>query len=884
MRRRGRGGDAALEPMPGGRESKPGIHRRSAVLGWLLALSSARAAADGLPDYPRESDILVDTPGTTSSVAGGLFNPAAWSIQPAGGFLFAWNDAAGDLSDDDFTGVLSFQHLAFGVRHFQLEPTPGDELHVRDYTLGVGGGNRAAAWGVGYAWGGGDLDQAPRHERLVLGSVVRHRTASFGLAWTDDLEVDDNFLQADLGIRPFGPRITLFGDAVYGHGDSFDDIRSGYGLEVRPLPGLALAAKARSTGDVSFRIDVALERHGSWSFRPHLDDDGKRSAATYSVEITPPRPCLGDAHAGRRRAFPALDLRGPVAYQRYEILDRRRTLLGTLRGIAAAAQDPRIGGVVVNLSGAEIGPEMLWEIRAQLAGLRARGKKVIVYVDRATMSGYMLATVADQIWMDPQGMLDLRGLATGRTYMRHALDKLGVGMDEWRFFTYKSAFEVYSRDSMSDPDREQRQQLLDDFYAEMSAAITAGRGLTRARWDSLVNGMSVLLPADARAAGLVDSIGSFADAQKAAARVPPRPRPDAAAAALAGVDGDRLWSPLEWGDPPRIAVLYAIGPCDMETGIRGRRLSEEIRKARRDRRVRAVVLRADSPGGDALPSDLVAREIFETAKKKPVIVSQGQVAASGGYWISMFADTIVAAPLTITGSIGVIGGWAWNKGFGDKIGFDYDGVKHGTHADLGLGIRLPLIGEALPERPLTREERDYVEKVIRISYRDFVDKVAKGRGLDAARVDSIGQGRVWSGVRGRNNGLVDELGGLWRSVQIAKAAAGLPPGRKIALVEGPPLGRFDWSALQPRVPPWIRAAWTGQDPAATGEEPLASGEGSAADPAPVPAASRAATVPAGFDPPLTAAEIDFLRRIVRARGRPLYMMEPIEIWDGAPPP
>jgi protease-4 len=839
----------------------------------MLVLAAARAAADGLPDYPRESELLVDTPGTTSSVAGGLFNPASWSIQPGPGFFFAWNDVAGDRSDDDFTGVLSFQHLAFGVRHFQLESAAGDEFHVRDYTLGIGGGTRVATWGLAYAWGGGDLDQAPRHERLVLGNVVRHRTASFGLSWTDDLEVDDNFLQADLGIRPFGPRVTLFGDAVYGHGDSFDDIRSGYGVEVRPLPGLALAAKARSTGDVSLRLDVALARHSNWSFRPHLDDDGERSAATYAIEITPPRPALGHAYVGRGRAFPVLDLRGPVRYQRYELFDRRRTLLGTLRGIAAAADDPRVGGVVVNLSGAEIGPELLWEIRAQLAGLRARGKKVIVYVDRAAMSGYMLATVGDQIWMDPQGMLDLRGLATGRTYMRHALDKLGVGIDEWRFFTHKSAFEVYSRDSMSDPDRQQRQELLDDFYAEMSATITAGRGLTRARWDSLVNGMSVLLPEDARAAGLVDSIGSFADAQKAAARVSRRLQPDAAAAVLAGVGGDPVWSPLEWGGPPRIAVLYAIGPCDMETGIRGRQLSQAIRKARGDRRVRAVVLRADSPGGDALPSDLVAREILETAKKKPVIVSQGQVAASGGYWISMFADTIVAAPITITGSIGVIGGWFWNQGFGDKIGFDYDGVKRGTHADLGQGIRVPLVAYPLPERPLTREEREYVEKLFRISYRDFVTKVAKGRGLDPAYVDSIGQGRVWSGVRGHKNGLVDELGGLWRSLQIAKSAAGLPPDRNIDLVEGPGLGKFDWSGLRPSLPPFLRGLWSDRDGAA-----------SVAEPAVPPEPNPAPTDPAGVDVPLTAAEIDYLRRIVRAQGQPLYLMEPIEIRDGTPAP
>ena len=845
------------------------MRRRTAIvlpgLVWVAGgvWPAGGVAADGLPDYRRESALLADTPGTTGSVAGGLFNPASWPIQRDGGFFFAWDDAAGG-SRDDFTGVLSFRKLAFALRQFEFGAAGGDEFRVRDYTIGIGVGSRANSLGLSYSWGGGDLDLAPRHERFAIGSVTRNRYGSFGLGWTRDLEADDNFLQADIGIRPLGPRLTLFGDAVYEHGQSFEDIRSGYGLEVRPFTGVALAAKALSTGEVSFRIDLALSRHSDWSFRPHLDDDGERSAATYAVEFAGPRASVGHGRVGRGRAFPALALEGPLAYQRYELFDKRRTLLGTLRGIAVASEDPHVGGVVVNLSGARIGPELLWEIRAQLAGLRARGKKVIVYVDRAGMSGYMLATVADQIWMDPQGMLDLRGLALGRTFMRHALDKLGLGVDEWRFFTHKSAFEVYSRDAMSEADREQRQGLVDDAYEEMAAAITVSRGFTAARWDSIVNRATVVLAAEAQAAGLVDSIGTFEAARAAAAKAPLRSRPDAVAERLSGVAGDPVWSPLEWGEPPRLALLYAIGPCDMETGIRGRKLSEEIRKARGDRRVRALVLRADSPGGDVLPSDLVAREILETAKKKPVIVSQGQVAASGGYWISMFADTIVASPLTITGSIGVIGGWIWNKGFGDKIGFDYDGVKRGAHADLGAGIRLPLVGEAVPERPLTAEERERVEKLFRIYYGDFVSKVAKGRGLDPAYVDSIGQGRVWSGAHGRRNGLVDELGGLWRALQIAKGQAGLPPARDIEIVEGPKLGKIDFGRLWPRLPGLGGAAPSGAA-ASWAVPPSMTGPGTAV-----------------IEPPLTEAEIDFLRRILRAQGQPLHLMEPFEIRDGTP--
>src|SRR5262249_30493720 len=223
-----------------------------------------------------------------------------------------------------------------------------------------------------------------------------------------------------------------------------------------------------------------------------------------------------------------------------------------------------------------------------------------------------------------------------------------------------------------------------------------------------------------------------------------------------------------------------------------------VRDAAADRHVKAIVLRADSPGGEVLPSDLVARELQAAAKKKPVLVSQGQVAGSGGYWISMNAGTIVASPFAITGSIGVIGGWIWNKTLGEKIGLDYDGVKHGDHADLGHGITLPVVGQVVPDRALTPEEHDRMEQLVRAEYHEFVSRVAAARRLSEARVDSIGQGHFYSGTRGRELGLVDEIGGLWTALRMAKQAAKLPAARPIELEEAPSRGFMDLSALRPR--------------------------------------------------------------------------------------
>jgi protease-4 len=846
-----------------------------AVFAMPLATGAIAGAvpAAGLPDTPRETMFLVDTPGTSASVAAGLFNPAAWGIQRGGGFFFSWDDARGDLARDDYAGVVSVQHVAFGVRQFQFEPVAGDPFHVRDYTLGTAFGNRTSSLGLAYAWGDGDLDRMARHERLLLGSVTRCRYASLGLAWTHDLEVSGDALQTDLGFRPLGPRLTLFGDAVLRDDQRFADIESGYGVEAKLYPGLALAAKRRSTGEISLRLDVAFTANSEFSFRPHLNDSGDRVASTYAVELGPDHGFLSQEMLRHKpSAIAELPLRGPLPYQRYRFFDQRPTLLGTLTRIQAIADDPAARGVVLNLSGAQLGPEMAWEIREQLAALRATGKRVVVYIDRGALFTYMLATVADQVWMDPVGELDLRGLATGRTFMRHALDKLGLGVDEWRFFTYKSAFESYSRDSMSDPDREQRQTMIDDFYATAVAAILTSRGISGTTWDSIVNEMGVLLPQDALEAGLVDSLGSFESAVKSAKKVSACTQPTGSSATLAGVTGNPTWGPEEWGEPARIAVLYAIGECDMDTGIRGRTLAKALAAARKDRHVKAVVLRADSPGGDPLPSDLVAREMAAIAKKKPMIVSQGQVAASGGYWISMNADTIVASPLTITASIGVIGGWVWNKGFGAKIGLTYDGVKQGKAADMELGIRLPVLGAVIPERNLTTEERARMERLIRTTYADFVAKVATQRGLDEKSVDSIAQGRVWSGQRGLEKKLVDEMGGLWRSLQIAKAAAGMPADRVVELCEGPAISPVDLSMLRPQ----LIQSWAGR---ILGARPEAT-PAAAVDP--VDALLADASTPLGAAAAtLSAAERKFLVQLLRHNGQPLLLMEPIEIHDGS---
>jgi protease-4 len=292
---------------------------------------------------------------------------------------------------------------------------------------------------------------------------------------------------------------------------------------------------------------------------------------------------------------------------------------------------------------------------------------------------------------------------------------------------------------------------------------------------------------------------------------------------------------LEWGIKPRIAVIYGLGVCAMNEGINARRLQKVIEKAREDKKVKAVVFRADSPGGDVLPSDIVADELKKTSKEKPVIVSQGRVAGSGGYWISMNGDKIVSSPWTFTGSIGVIGIWVYNNGFGGKIGLTYDHTQIGKHADIGSGIVLPFIGAEIPERNLTTDERAYIETMIKALYQDFVNKVAEGRKMTPEAVDEIGQGRVWTGLDAKDKGLVDELGGLEKAVALAREAAKIDSARTIELVEMPEPGFIN--------PDMFKAKLVGLN------APL-------------------------FDLTQDSPEIQYFRMMMRYNGQPLLLMPP----------
>jgi protease-4 len=312
----------------------------------------------------------------------------------------------------------------------------------------------------------------------------------------------------------------------------------------------------------------------------------------------------------------------------------------------------------------------------------------------------------------------------------------------------------------------------------------------------MIDSEAVYLAGDALAKGLVDTIGRWGTVEDVIKKLEGKSTRYIDAGALERMNRA---TDHRWSEPPVIAVIYALGACAMDEGITARRLVQDVEAAVNSKSVKAIVLRVDSPGGDPMASDYIAEALKKAKGKKPIIVSQGAVAASGGYWLSMYADTIVAAPNTITGSIGVIGGWIYNKGIKEKLGMSTDLVKAGKHADLGFGFTLPLIGVGLPDRNLTEAERSRMEYTIRSMYQDFVRRAAEGRKKSPDEIGLIAQGRVWSGYDGLKNGLVDILGGLETAISIAKERAGIPAESEVTILELPKPGLINFNQFLPKI-------------------------------------------------------------------------------------
>jgi len=824
-------------------------------------------------DYRGGTDYLPQTPSVTAGALGGLVNPAAWATGDGRESAFWWNDRnlRPDALDNFGFANAGKLGLAFTSQVFGLA---GQTHRVNDLQIGLAGGGRDGNFGVAYRWATGANELLGRESALVVGTISRpNRWLSLGMSGQFSTATGARQGVFDLGVRPLGNgRLALFADFSLGDGDKLGNGIWGGGVEVRPVDGLSVGARvhqdpAQDDYLMSLSCGITFGGRGLYVL-PSYDQDRNHTHTTFLWRSRSPVRDLGvdlplSIDGGSRYAV--LDLENKVlTYQKYRLFDDRRVAwLDLARWLEAVEGDESIDGIVLNLFDFRARPSLAWELRQQLEQLQAGGMEIIIHTGRMGMLEYYLASVADGLTTDPQGGMSLPGFALSRTYLKDMLDKLGVGFQEFRYFTHKSAAEALSRTSMSEADREQRQRIVDVLYDVVRKGVCEGRDLSLDAFDAVVDDQVMVNVEGAVEMGLVDEVTRWTELVEAITERGGRfVRP-----ARGSLAAD--YPEEHWGQPAKIAVVFAVGGCDMDTGIKGRATSEYLRKLVGDPDVAAVVLRADSPGGDPLPSDLVAQAVTKLREAgKPVIISQGDVAASGGYWISMTGERILTTPVTITGSVGVIGGWVYDDGLGEKAGLTTDRVQVGAHADLFTNLRFPVLG-GLPVRPLAPDELDMIKKLILEMYDEFVAKVAEGRDLPEDEVRKIAEGRVWMGGDAIDNKLCDEFGGLLDAIALAKRRAGLPEDREVELVEYPRRPLFEMPAFGPRLPGAFAFAAPIVDfwqSLAGGATPLGLATLLGSDPAPA-----VDTEPGGLSGPYSTA---YLQALAAENGRPLLLTPP----------
>ena len=472
-----------------------------------------------------------------------------------------------------------------------------------------------------------------------------------------------------------------------------------------------------------------------------------------------------------------VEIKNPVKSSYFNVIQPGKDILQIIEEIERLEKDGSVYGIVMMNQNFRASFANYMEISQALKSFKESGKKVIFYYQEVSNLNYALAaSVADEIYLQPQGYISLVGVAMASPYMKDFLDMLGIEVLNMRSHPYKSSFNMYSESGMTEEERAQLNLVIDSLYNSMCDMIESGRKdrLKRPIREIIDDG-PCLVPERALEEGLIDGI-LYPDQLKDKLK---NLYPGTKMCGYVFTEKIRY----DWSKPSssRIAIIYAIGPIHTGEGKEGSSIGSEtlvraIRKARNDPTVGGIIIRVSSGGGSAVASDVIAREIKLTvggSDPKPVIISMGGVAASGGYYISSMATEIVAEPVTLTGSIGVVAVFPNISVLSKKLGINWETIKRGKHSDMGAIYR-----------KMTEEEKEIIRDFLGSTYDKFVRVVAEGRSMDIDEVRNIAQGKLWTGEQARQGGLIDELGGLARSVELMKNILGLEEEPEIIRVRG----------------------------------------------------------------------------------------------------
>jgi protease-4 len=706
---------------------------------------------------------LQDPDVATSSGAGfGLFAGAAFSGKYGYGIGLEWlRPARSQLEPDPgqpvrLTFASSFRGLGVAWHHyFDDGPLGGKDT----FDLGL-----STRWGNYLAIGAAVRDLATAE---IAGAPVQRR------------------YELEVSVRPFGTdRLELVAGGRIG--ETRGDLDGWGRISLRAARGVYLHAQLES--DALHVIDDTTTSV--------MDVDGRDLRATLGVELslgsfgagifgTGLRNERGERHAlGSTLVFRASAVGAPSMLGHSDHIERVelsgdigvRELTALVERLRAIARDPSAKALVVTFDGVSSGWAGLQELRDEVLAVKRTGKKVFAYMVSGTGRDYFVATAADKIYIDPAGGVRLVGMAGTNVYLKGAFDLVGVLPQFEKIAEYKSAPEQFTETHPSTTAAQMHNDMFDSLWKQWVAAVADGRHLAPAEVQAIVDAGPYTAGDLANDHKLVDAV---ATPEKIAELVAKE------MGAALSVDVPPVERPDRW-ERPTIAVIYVDGditdgksrsiPFFGSSLAGGETLVEAVTAARSDPRIGAIILRVDSPGGSALASELIAREVFATRGIKPIICSMSNVAASGGYFVSAGCDAIYAEPMTITGSIGIFSGKFDLGGLLAKLGVTTDTYIRGKHADVESRYRA-----------YTDEERGVLLDKLRYMYSRFVGAVAEGRAMDKDSVDKVGRGHVFTGEQAKPIKLVDKFGGIADAIDDAKHRMGLPAGTSVQLVELPKL-------------------------------------------------------------------------------------------------
>ncbi|WP_370476447.1 signal peptide peptidase SppA [Tamlana flava] len=469
-----------------------------------------------------------------------------------------------------------------------------------------------------------------------------------------------------------------------------------------------------------------------------------------------------------RLDFPIKDYAGKVEYDDYPFLNEneKNGLFNIIDAINYAATDDNIKGISIDNNFIDAGISQTKALRGALLKFKESGKFIVSYSDIYTQKDYYLSSVADTIYINPAGIMEFKGLYSERLYFKDFQEKSGFKMEVVRLGKYKEAVEPFLDSKMSDNNREQISAYLNSLWDEIKKDISISRNLSVEQLDIIADSLLARTPEMAKATSLIDKIGYYDEYMNGIKKAVGIAINEDVETVTVEDYAQYAATKMHNYSKNKIAVIYAEGEIIYGEGNQNAvgqgTMSKSLVEAREDNRVKAVVLRVNSPGGSALASELIWREVELTKQVKPVIVSMGDMATSGGYYISCNADKIIAEPTTVTGSIGVFGILPNGKGLADNMGINAEQVATNKNA----------VTYSFFE-PLNDGQRQFFQESILGTYELFSKRVADGRGISLEHVESVAQGRVWTGADALKNGLVDELGGLDLALQRAAEAASI---------------------------------------------------------------------------------------------------------------